>query len=334
MRKVFIIAEAGVNHNGSIVTAKKLIDAAKNAGADAVKFQTFKTESGISKFAPKALYQAKATNSRETQFEMLKMLELTKETHTALVRYCQKKNIMFLSTPFDLESVDLLDALRLSIFKIPSGEITDLPYLRKVGALKKKIILSTGMSTIKEIHAALSILIGAGTHRKNVILLHCNTEYPTPFEDVNLNAMLTLKKIFRVEVGYSDHTSGIEVPIAAVASGASVIEKHLTLDRNMPGPDHKASLEPAELKAMVAAIRNVEKALGSALKRPSPSESKNILIARKSIVTGRDIQKGEIFTPRNLMVKRPANGLSPMAWDRVIGKKAKRFFVKDEPIKI
>ena len=278
MRKTFIIAEAGVNHNGSLELAKKMIDAAVGAIADAVKFQTFKAEKVVSRYAPKAEYQKKTTTAEadESQLEMIKKLELDAAAHQTLIGYCKKKNIRFLSTPFDLESIDLLNELGLDIFKIPSGEITNMPYLRKIGFLKKEIILSTGMANLGEIEDALDVLTGAGTKLKDITILHCNTEYPTPMQDVNLKAMQTIKYAFPgIHVGYSDHTKGIEVSIAAVAMGAAIIEKHFTLDKNMEGPDHKASLEPDELKAMVNAIRNIEKALGNGIKKPSPSELKN-----------------------------------------------------------
>ncbi len=333
MKKIFIIAEAGVNHNGSLDLAKKMIDAAVEAGADAVKFQTFKAEKVISKYAPKAEYQKKTTTADESQLEMVKKLELDAAAHRTLIDYCKKKNIQFLSTPFDLESIDLLNGLGLDIFKIPSGEITNLPYLRKIGALKKEIILSTGMADLREIENALDVFIGAGTKLKDIIVLHCNTEYPTPVEDVNLNAMLTIKATFPgIQVGYSDHTIGIEISIAAVAIGATVIEKHFTLDKNMEGPDHKASLEPDELKIMVHSIRNIEKALGSCIKKPSPSELKNKPIARKSIVAVRKIRKGEPFTEENLTVKRPGTGVNPMQWDEVIGQRASKDYQPDELI--
>ena len=274
--KVFIIAEAGVNHNGSLELAKKMIDAAEEAGADAVKFQTFKAEKVVSRYAPKAEYQKKTTTAGESQLEMIKKLELDAAAHQTLIDYCKKRNIQFLSTPFDFESIDLLNELGLDIFKIPSGEITNMPYLRKIGSLKKEIILSTGMANLGEIEDALDVLTGAGTKLKDITILHCNTEYPTPMQDVNLKAMQTIKYAFPgIHVGYSDHTEGIEVSIAAVAMGATIIEKHFTLDKNMEGPDHKASLEPDELKAMVNAIRNIEKALGNGIKKPSPSELKN-----------------------------------------------------------
>lgn len=333
-KKVFIIAEAGVNHNGSVEIAKKMINAAVRAGADAVKFQTFKAEKVISTLAPKAEYQKKATNINESQLEMLKRLELNIEAHKEIFAYCKDKGIMFISTPFDLDSIDLLNELGLRIFKIPSGEITNLPYLRKIGNLKKKIILSTGMANLKEIGDAFDVLINAGTKRENITVLHCNTEYPTPHKDVNLKAMQTIKDNFNIKVGYSDHTLGIEVPIAATALGATVIEKHFTLNKKMRGPDHKASLEPDELKAMVKAVRYTEIMLGDGTKKASPSERKNKLITRKSIITARNIKKGEIFTEGNLTVKRPGYGLSPMKWEEVIGKIAGRNVKEDKLIKL
>ena len=332
MNKVFIIAEAGVNHNGDINLAKKLIDKAVEAGTDAVKFQTFKTENLVSKNAKKAEYQIKNTGDNESQYEMIKKLELSSEDFIELKKYCEEKEVMFLSTPFDNESIEFLDNLGLEIFKIPSGEITNLPYLRKIGNLKKKVILSTGMADLGEIEDALEVLINAGTKKENITVLHANTEYPTPFENVNLKAMQTIACAFDVNVGYSDHTLGIEVPIAAVAMGAKVIEKHFTLDKNLSGPDHKASLEPNELKAMVKTIRNIEVALGNGIKKPSKSESKNIKIARKSIVAKRDIKKGEIFSEDNLTVKRSGNGISPMRWDEIIGQVAERDYKEDELI--
>jgi len=332
--KTFIIAEAGVNHNGSLDLAKKMIDVAVEAGADAVKFQTFKAERVVSRYAQKAEYQKETTTAGESQLEMIKKLELDPAAYQELMAYCARENIRFLSTPFDLESIDLLNELGLDIFKIPSGEITNLPYLRKIGALKKEIILSTGMADLGEIEDALDVLTGAGTKLKDITVLHCNTEYPTPMQDVNLKAMQTIKFAFPgIHIGYSDHTLGIEVPIVAVAMGATIIEKHFTLDKNMTGPDHKASLEPDELKAMVHAIRNIEKALGSSIKKPSPSELKNMRIARKSIVAACDIGKGELFTEENLTVKRPGTGISPMRWDEVIGKVAKMDYNIDDPIK-
>ncbi len=329
---VFIIAEAGVNHNGSVDLAKKLIDVAANSGANAVKFQTFKAESLVSKNAQKADYQKKTTDASESQFDMIKKLELDVEAHKELITYCQEKNIMFLSTPFDHDSIDLLSDLGLQIFKIPSGEITNLPYLRHIGSLDKQVVLSTGMSNLQEVGDALTVLINSGTSKENITVLHANTMYPTPIEDVNLNAMLTVQREFSVSVGYSDHTLGIEVDIAAVAMGANIIEKHFTLDKTMDGPDHKASLEPKELKAMVNAIRNIEKALGDYEKKPSPSESVNIDIARKSIVAKININKGEVLSENNLTIKRPGNGISPMKWDRVIGTIAVKDYQMDNLI--
>ncbi|MBD3796593.1 MAG: N-acetylneuraminate synthase [Campylobacterales bacterium] len=329
---VFIIAEAGVNHNGSVELAKKLIDVASKAGADAVKFQTFKAEKLVSKNADKAAYQKETTDSQESQFDMIKKLELDLQTHQELLAYCKTKNIMFLSTPFDHESIELLDNLGLKIFKVPSGEITNLPYLRKIGELNKQVILSTGMADMGEIEDALNILIDAGTSKNNITILHANTMYPTPMEDVNLKAMLTIGNTFDIAYGYSDHTLGIEIDIAAVAMGASVIEKHFTLDKTMEGPDHKASLEPNELRAMVKGIRNIELALGDGVKKPSKSEMPNMEVARKSIVAAQDIQKGELFTEKNLTVKRPGNGISPMQWDRIIGTQAQKDYTKDELI--
>ncbi|SFV50859.1 N-acetylneuraminate synthase [hydrothermal vent metagenome] len=329
---VFIIAEAGVNHNGSIELAKQLIDVASNAGADAVKFQTFKAEKLVSSKAPKAQYQTENDDTDESQLDMLKKLELDTKTHQELIKYSKSKNIMFLSTPFDLESINLLNTLGLKIFKIPSGEITNLPYLQKIGSLNKEIILSTGMADMHEISDALDILISAGTNKEKITVLHANTMYPTPMEDVNLNAMLSIAKEFNVAFGYSDHTLGIEVDIAAVALGAGIIEKHFTLDKTMSGPDHKASLEPDELIAMVSAIRNIEIALGSYQKKPSKSETPNIIIARKSIVASKDIDIGEIFSENNLTTKRPATGLTPMKWNDIIGTKAKQNYKIDDLI--
>ena len=330
---VFIIAEAGVNHNGSIELAKQLIDVAVEAGVDAVKFQTFKAEKLVSKNAQKANYQKENMNdSDDSQFSMLKKLELDVATHKELIAYCNSKNIMFLSTPFDHDSIELLHDLQLPIFKIPSGEITNLPYLRHIGSLQKKVILSTGMADIGEIEDALDILTNAGTKKENITVLHANTMYPTPMEDVNLNAMLTIGNTFDVAYGYSDHTLGIEVDIAAVALGASVIEKHFTLDKSMEGPDHKASLEPHELKAMVQGIRNIELALGSRVKKPSPSETPNIEVARKSIVASCSIKKGEKLSEDNLSIKRPGNGISPMRWNEVVGTVAQKDYEVDELI--
>lgn len=332
MNKVFIIAEAGVNHNGSIETAKKLVDEAVLAGADAVKFQTFKAENLVCRNARKADYQMETTDSTESQFDMLKKLELTAEMHRELIEYCKKKNIMFLSTPFDIDSLQYLVQCGAVIIKIPSGEITNYPYLREVGRTGKPVILSSGMSTLEEVSSAVNILKEYGS--RDITVLHCNTEYPTPYVDVNLKAMLTLEDKLDVKVGYSDHTKGIEVSVAAAALGATVIEKHFTLDKNMEGPDHKASLEPGELREMVRQIRNIELALGSGQKVPSDSEQKNINIVRKSIVAKENIKQGDIFTEENLTTKRPGNGISPMRWNEVIGQKAIRDFVADELIEL
>jgi len=330
--KVFIIAEAGVNHNGSSDFAKRLIDVAVDSGADAVKFQTFKAESLVSKNAQKADYQKQTTDASESQFDMIKKLELDLDTHRELIAYCQEKDIIFLSTPFDHGSINLLSDLGLQIFKIPSGEITNLPYLRHIGSLNKRVILSTGMSNLEEVRDALNILINAGTSLDNITVLHANTMYPTPMEDVNLNAMITLQKEFGVNVGYSDHTLGIEVDIAAVAMGAKCIEKHFTLDKTMDGPDHKASLDPEELKVMVNAIRNIEKALGTSEKKLSPSESLNIKIIRKSIVANQNIKKGDLLTDKNIAIKRPGGGISPMQWDKIIGTTSSKDYNADELI--
>ena len=331
---VFIIAEAGVNHNGSIELAKKLIDVAVEAGADAVKFQTFKADKLVSKRAQKADYQKQTTSIVETQYEMLKKLELDENAHRILISYCKEKKIMFLSTPFDHDSIDLLISFEMPIFKIPSGEITNLPYLRHIGRLGKEVILSTGMANLDEVQDALEVLIKAGTSKEKITVLHATTEYPCPIDEVNLRAMQTIHATFGVKVGYSDHTQGIEVPIAAAVMGACVIEKHFTLDCTMAGPDHKASLEPDELKAMVRAIRHVEQALGDGVKRPSKSEQKNISVARKSILASRPIKMGETFSDNNLIVKRPGNGISPMRWDEIIGNKAIRNFSADELIEL
>jgi len=328
-KKVYIIAEAGVNHNGDIELAKKMIEVASESGVDAVKFQSFKSENLVTQNAGKAEYQKKTTAVNETQYEMLKKLELNFSSHQILINHCQENKIEFLSSPFDLESIDLLNSLGINTFKIPSGEITNVPFLRKIAKMNKKVIFSTGMSNLAEIEFALNVLISNGTSKNNISVLHCNTEYPTPFEDVNLNAMNTIKNAFQVEVGYSDHTKGIEIPIAAVALGAKIIEKHFTLDINMEGPDHKASLDPAGLKAMVIAIRNIEQALGSGIKFPSKSELKNKNIARKSIVAACDIKKGDVFSAINITVKRPGNGLSPIFWDDIIGKTSNMDYSKD-----
>ena len=327
---VFIIAEAGVNHNGSMEIAKKLIDVASEAGANAVKFQTFKAKELATNISPKANYQKDLKNIDETQLNMLQKLELSEEMHIDLINYCKFKNIIFLSSPFDNKSIELLNYLGLEIFKIPSGEITNLPYLRYLGKLNKKIILSTGMSNFSEVECALDILVKSGTKKNNITVLHTNTEYPTSMEDVNLRAMVKMGKKLNIEYGYSDHTLGIEVDIAAVAMGAICIEKHFTLDCNMKGPDHKASLEPDQLKSMVEAIRNIEKALGSDIKKPSKSELENINVVRKSIVAKTKISKGDIFNEKNLSVKRPSGGISPLKWDEIIGSKAKKNYKEDE----
>ena len=334
MNNVIIIAEAGVNHNGSIDLAKKLIDAAVYAGVDFVKFQTFKSESLVSKSAKKAVYQIQNTNdTSESQLQMLKKLELSREQHYEIVSYCKEKNISFFSTAFDIESLEFLKDLGLSIVKIPSGEITNLPYLRKAAELFSEIIISTGMSTMNDIKLAINVFLKAGHKKDNISILHCNTEYPTQMKDVNLLAMKTIQKRFNTKVGYSDHTLGSEVPIAAVALGAQIIEKHFTLDRSLPGPDQLASLEPNELKFMVDSIRNIELAIsGSGEKLPSNSERKNIEIARKSIVAKTNILRGELFSEKNLTTKRPGNGISPMKWDNIIGKTSKRNFNEDDLI--
>lgn len=330
MKHVYVIAEAGVNHNGSIALAEQLIVAAAAAGADAVKFQTFVAEAGVSRFAEKAAYQKTTTGNEESQLEMVKKLELPFVAHEHLKQYAFEHGIQFLSTAFDAPSIRLIDSLDLPYIKVPSGEVTNLPFLRRINALHKPIIFSTGMSTLDEVSDALAVLKDCPVK----CLLHCTTEYPCPFEGVNLNAMLTLRNRFSLPVGYSDHTTGIEVPVAAVAMGAEVIEKHFTLDRDMPGPDHKASLEPCELKSMIDAIRHVERALGDGVKVPADCERKNIAVARRSIVAMRPIAQGETFTEQNLGVKRPGTGISPMCWDEVIGRTAKRDFKEDELIEL
>jgi N,N'-diacetyllegionaminate synthase len=331
---VFIIAEAGVNHNGSPERAKAMIDAAAEAGVDAVKFQTFRAEKLVTRAASKAKYQQEMTCTAESQYEMLKKLEISPSDFRELKEYCRGKQIEFMSTPFDLSTIDELAKLGIGKWKLPSGEITNLPYLLKIGAFGQEIILSTGMCTLDEVAAALVVLESAGTARAKITLLHCNTEYPTPMSDVNLRAMQTLRNAFPGlrGVGYSDHTLGIEVPVAATAMGATVIEKHFTLDRSLPGPDHRASLEPNELADMVRAIRNIEVALGNGVKQPTPSELKNRPVARKSIVAAKEIRAGEIFKADNLTVKRPGTGLSPMRWDEVIGRNAGRNYKRDELI--
>lgn len=323
MRKVIIIAEAGVNHNGDIALAMRLIEEAAKAGADYVKFQTFKAQNLVAINAPKADYQKAATPSSpaETQFEMLQKLELSLNDHVQLIRHCQLNNIRFLSTGFDLESLDMLNRLGMDFFKIPSGEITNLPLLEKIAGFNKPVVLSTGMSTLQEIGSAIQVLINKGVNKEELTVLHCTTEYPAPFDEVNLNAMLTIRDTFGVNTGYSDHTPGIEIPVAAVAMGAKIIEKHFTTDRSLPGPDHKASLEPNELTEMVRMIRNVEKALGNGLKEPTASERKNIIIARKSIHIVSDLPKGHIINTSDLIMKRPGDGISPMLLNKVIGMK-------------
>jgi len=330
--RTLIIAEAGVNHNGDITLAKQLVDVAADSGADYVKFQTFNAERIVTKTADKAEYQKQSSDSSESQFEMLKRLELSVEMHLELIEHCEHRSIKFLSTGFDIQSVDLLVGLGLNLIKIPSGEITNLPFLRYIGSLGLPVILSSGMSTMKEIDDALLILEQTGLPRAKITVLHCTTEYPTPMDEVNLRAMNSIRNTLRVAVGYSDHTLGIEVSVAAVALGASIIEKHFTIDRSLPGPDHKASLEPDELFAMVKAIRNVEVALGSDVKEPTIGEIKNMRIARKSILAGRKIEVGEILSASNLVVKRPGDGISPMHWDHLIGQIASRSYLPDEKI--
>jgi len=335
MKRTLIIAEAGVNHNGDIAKAKALIDKGAEAGVDYVKFQTFKAGNLVTKQAKRAAYQDKNTQDNDSQYEMLKKLELSQKDHQELIDYCTQKGVKFLSTGFDFESLEFLAGLGITIAKVPSGEITNLPYLRKVATLFPEVILSTGMANITEIKDAVKVLTDNGVSKDKIIVLHCNTEYPTPMEDVNLKAMLHIQRELGVPIGYSDHTLGIEVPIAAVALGATVIEKHFTLDKTLPGPDHKASLEPDELKAMVSAIRNIEKAIGgSGLKEVSKSEAKNKPIARKSIVASKSIKKGDFFTEENITVKRPGIGISPMQWDEVIGKTAKKDFEEDDLIEL
>lgn len=330
MEHICIIAEAGVNHNGSYDTAIKMIDAAKNAGVDYIKFQTFVPEKLVTECAQKADYQKKTTNSDESQFDMLKKLALTDEEFLGLKKYCDKIEMGFISTPFDLDSIDFLEKFNMDFWKIPSGEITNLPYLEKIAKTKRMVIMSTGMSNIKEIKDAVNLLEKNGT--EDIILLQCNTQYPTPYEDVNLKAMNTIKMETGKKIGYSDHTNGIEIPIAAAAIGAVVIEKHFTLDRNMEGPDHKASLEPEELKKMVLSIRNIEKAMGDGRKKPSESEIKNRDIVRKSIVASKEIKSGEFFSEVNITTKRPGDGVSPMHWYDVLKNKADRDYKKDEKI--
>ena len=332
---VLIIAEAGVNHNGSIKIAKQLIDEAVNAGVDIIKFQTFNAEKLVSKSAKRAEYQRKNIgDGNDSQYDMLKKLELSKENHEELITYCKEKGIRFWSTAFDFESMDYLHSLKLGLWKIPSGEITNYPFIRKISSYNEPIIMSTGMCEEKDIQNAIDVLIKYGIKKEQITLLHCNTQYPTPYQDVNLKAMISIKETFDLPIGYSDHTLGIEVPIAAVAMGATVIEKHFTLDRNLPGPDHKASLEPVELKAMVSAIRHIEQALGDGIKKVSDSERGNISVARKSIVAACSIKKGELLTENNLTVKRPGTGLSPMLWENVIGTTAIKDYEEEDLIQL
>ncbi|CUP77118.1 sialic acid synthase [Bacteroides uniformis] len=335
MNHTIIIAEAGVNHNGSIELAKLLIDEAVESGVDYIKFQTFKSENLVTRTAKQADYQKKNIgDSDNSQYNMLKELELSEEQHFELIEYCNKKGIKFFSTAFDMDSIDFLTSLNLGLWKIPSGELTSYPYVKKIASFGEPVILSTGMSSTEEISDTVNLLVSCGLPKEKITILHCNTEYPTPMCDVNLLAMNSIKKRFQTEIGYSDHTVGIEVPIAAVALGAKVIEKHFTLDRNLPGPDHKASLEPSELKAMVSAIRNIEQALGSEEKKVSSSEMKNKAVARKSIVAAKAIKAGEMFSEENLTVKRPGIGISPMKWESVIGQVAIRDFEQDELIEL
>jgi len=331
---VLIIAEAGVNHDGKLTTALRLVDAATSCGADIVKFQTFTADGLATPDADKAEYQKAATSTKETQFEMLRKLELSHNDHLAIIERCQDRGIGFLSTGFDIKSVDMLMGLGIDRIKIPSGEITNLPYLRHIGGLARPIILSTGMANLEEVRSALDVLLSAGTPMEDVTVLHCTTEYPAPMCDVNLQAMVTMRDVFGVNVGYSDHTMGHEVAVAAVALGACVIEKHLTLDRTAAGPDHSASLEPAEFADMVRAIRNIELALGDGIKTPQPSEIDNMAVARKSLVAAATIPEGEPFTSINITAKRPGSGMSPMLWDDVLGQVAKRDFAPNEMIEL
>lgn len=334
MTPVLIIAEAGVNHNGSLDVALQMVDVAVAAGADAVKFQTFKSTKEISKYAEKAEYQKTATGTAESFLEMAIKLELDEAAHRRLLAYCRERAITFLSSPFETDSIDFLHALGIDLIKVSSGQVTNLPFLRHLGALKKQIILSTGMATLAEVAAAIDVLVAAGTRRDDISVLHCTTAYPTPYEDVNLNAMITMRDAFGLQVGYSDHTLGIEVPVAAVAMGARIIEKHFTLDRRMAGPDHSASLEPGELAAMVKAIRHIEQAMGDGVKRPARSEGANTPLARRSIVAARFIKKGEVLSADAITVKSPATGLSPMRWDEVVGAAAKQDFEEDQVIEL
>ena len=331
--KILIIAEAGINHNGNLKKAYKLIEAASNSGANIIKFQTFITENLVTKKAKRARYQIKNTRSNESQFKMLKKLEINKKFHIKLIKHCNKMKIDFLSSPFDLNSINLLNKLNLKMLKVPSGELTNLPYLRAIGKLNKKIILSTGMATLNEIKTALKVIINSGTKKENITILHCTSEYPAPMNVINLKAMLTIKKECNVSIGYSDHTNGIEIPIAATALGAKVIEKHITLDKKLKGPDHLISLKPDEFKKMVAAIRNIEICLGDGVKKPTKNELINMKNIRKSIYASRYIKKDDLLDPTNITIKRPATGTSPMFWDKYIGKRAKKNYKIDDIIK-
>lgn len=333
MQHITIIAEAGVNHNGDLNKALLLVEAAAAAGADYVKFQTFRAENLVSAKAKKAEYQITNTGNTDSQFAMLKKLELTIEDHHALIAHCKKCNIQFLSTAFDLESIDMLENLGVTLFKIPSGEITNLPYLKKLGALKKQVIISTGMCVMSEIADAMQVIEQAGTLKENITVLHCTTDYPTAMADVNLNAMLTIHKELNVTVGYSDHTLGIEVPIAAVAMGAVIIEKHFTLDRTLPGPDHKASLEPDELIALVKSIRHIEQAFGDGKKQPTATEKQNMLVARKSIHVSKDMSQNALISASDLTMKRPGDGISPMQMETLVGKRMKNDLKKDDKVR-
>lgn len=332
--KTLIIAEAGVNHNGDLETARRLIDVAAEAGADLVKFQSFSADDLVTSYAEKAQYQIDAIGDRESQYAMIRRLELSRSMHKNLIAHCESRGVEFFSSAFEAKSIDLLAELGLDRFKIPSGELTNLPYLRHIGSYGKPVILSTGMADLGEVRAALKALEDAGTPRNQTTVLHCNSAYPTPLSDVNLRAMVTIRDKLQVAVGYSDHTLGIEVAIAAVALGASVIEKHFTLDRGSPGPDHKASLEPGELKEMVRAIRNIEKAMGDGNKRPTQSELENRAASRKSIVAARAIRAGDTFNKTNITTKRPGTGLSPMKWDEVLGRRSRRDFAVEELIEL
>ena len=332
--RIFIIAEAGVNHNGSLALAKKMVQEAAAIGADAIKFQTFKARNLLSRSAPKAPYQRKNTPAKLTQYAMLKKLELDASAHRELIECCRSNRISFLSSAFDLASVDLLSGLGVKIFKIPSGEITNLPYLRKVGALKKEVLLSTGMADMKEVGAALGVLVAEGTKKGHIAVLQCTTEYPSLVEDAHLNAMVAMRDTFKVRVGYSDHTPGIEISLAAAALGAEIIEKHFTIDNALPGPDHRSSLEPKAFRALVESIRNIEKALGCGIKKPSVSELANRAAIRKSIVALGNIKKGDVFTDENIAAKRPGTGISPMKWDAVVGTVAQRNFKADDLIRL